>query len=527
LVLSRRTARSLAGQQRLAQGGSLTPARKKTIPAPTRGLNKRDNEASLNPQDALELVNWNPGTGSVKLRRGYGSAVSTGVGSSDVEYIGSYISGATKTLIAAGGGRIYNCTTPGAAVELASGFSANDWQDELFNDKLVLVNGADAPQEFDGSSISALTVSGTGLTVAHLVGVQNFKSRNYYWEKEGGTNARSFWYTAVNAHAGNLTKFVLPMQRGYLHSMVTWSQDGGAGPDDLMAFITSEGGVLIYQGSNPGDASDWAIVGNYTMPIPITIRGTIKQGGEAIVMTKGGYLPLSAVLRGARESDAISDRIASLVADDANNYFDNVGWQVVQHPTGTRLIFNVPVSTTQFVQHVMNTLTGAWSTYGSSSIAARTWGVHDGGLYIGDLSGNIYKFDSAAHDNGSVVQGTARQAPSYFGRPGSIKQVTALKPTMKTSAGVSISIGAEADFNEVSLAANLYTINPEGEPWENVSPAWEDWDDIWGGTSDAVSKWYSAPAIGDAIGVKLLAETATESIEWLSTTFAIKGGIGI
>jgi hypothetical protein len=519
--------KSLQGQQRVGQGGTVTPAQTVTIPSPTRGLNKRDNEASLDVRDAVELVNWNPETSSVELRKGYGSAVSTGVGSSDIEYIGSYISGATKTLIAAGGGRIYNCTTPGAAVELASGFSANDWQDELFNDKLVLVNGADAPQEFDGSSISALTVSGTGLTVAHLVGVQNFKSRNYYWEKEGGTNARSFWYTAVNAHAGSLTRFSLPMQKGYLHSIVTWSRDGGAGPDDLIAFITSQGNAIIYQGSNPSDASDWALVGNFTMPLPLSIRGTIKQGGEAIVMTRGGYLPLSAILRGAKEAEAISDRISGLVKEAAVLYGDNTGWEVVQYPDGSYLIFNVPVSATLFIQHVMNILTGAWTTWSSEGVVTRTWGVHDTDLYIGDQSGNLYKFGSDEHDNGSPVRGTARQAPSYFGNPGSIKQVTAIQPTVRASAGVSISIDAEADFIPSDIAANLYTLTPSDDSWGDAAANWEDWDVIWGGSTAAVKRWYSASAIGDAIGCKFLAETTAETIEWLSTTYAFKIGRGI
>ena len=38
-----------------------------------------------------------------------------------------------------------------------------------------------------------------------------------------------------------------------------WPQDGGQGIDDLTLFITSEGEVLVYAGSDPSNADDWSL----------------------------------------------------------------------------------------------------------------------------------------------------------------------------------------------------------------------------------------------------------------------------
>jgi hypothetical protein len=115
---------------------------------------------------------------------------------------------------------------------------------------MALVNGADAPQKYDGATVSALTISGTGLTIANLNGVHIFRSRSFFWD----SRTQDFWYSATNALGGTMTKFPLGRVQGTggnLIAMVTWSRDSGTGLDDLAVFILSSGDIIIYAAQIP------------------------------------------------------------------------------------------------------------------------------------------------------------------------------------------------------------------------------------------------------------------------------------
>ena len=127
---------------------------------------------------------------------------------------------------------------------------------------MALVNGIDAPQEYDGSTVAALTISGSGLTVTNLIDCVVFNSRVLYVEKD----TLSFWYTATNAIGGTLTKFDLSRVGkfgGTLMTIATITVDAGDGPDDFVCFITTTGEVIVYAGTDPSSASTFGLVGRF------------------------------------------------------------------------------------------------------------------------------------------------------------------------------------------------------------------------------------------------------------------------
>ena len=159
--------------------------------APVSGWNDRDPLDGMEPTDAVRLDNWYADAGKVSVRPG--SAVhGTGVGSGAVETIAEFDNGSTRKMLAAGGGAVYDATTAGAASSLATGFSSNRWQDHFFAGKLGLVNGTDAPQDYDGTTFGAMTISGGGLTVTDLIGVTSYKTARISGRKRGApTRPRS------------------------------------------------------------------------------------------------------------------------------------------------------------------------------------------------------------------------------------------------------------------------------------------------------------------------------------------------
>jgi hypothetical protein len=57
------------------------------------------------------------------------------------------------------------------------------------------------------------------------------------------------------------------------------------------ASLCHQARCLIYSGSNP--SSDFALVGSFRLAEPIQEKRAIaKLGGDVVIMTKEGYLPL-------------------------------------------------------------------------------------------------------------------------------------------------------------------------------------------------------------------------------------------
>ena len=188
--------------------------------------------------DAVVLDNYFPQVGSVEVRKGYTEHV-TGLGG-DVETLAEYHSGSTRHLIGCANGNIYNATS--AATSLASGLTNNIWSTANFQGVFFMVNGDDDPRDWDGTTLSSTSWSGTGLTITDLTGVAVSKNRLFFWEKD----SQDFWYSSANAITGKLNKFQLSMVSGFggkLIQIINWTRDSGAGMDDWTVFVMSSGDV--------------------------------------------------------------------------------------------------------------------------------------------------------------------------------------------------------------------------------------------------------------------------------------------
>lgn len=131
------------------------------------------------PTDAVILDNYFPSTADVKLRNGYNSWV-TGITGS-VETLAPYTAATTAKLFGIAAGSIYDVTANAAASSpVVEGLTNSRWQWVNFSNAgatfLVLVNGIDSPQIFDGTTwhtvrsldvqtIDSITQSGTTATV--------------------------------------------------------------------------------------------------------------------------------------------------------------------------------------------------------------------------------------------------------------------------------------------------------------------------------------------------------------------------
>jgi hypothetical protein len=506
------------------------PARRRTqtaiaasLPAMTGGWNARDPFTTMKSEYAVLLDNFFPGTGSVDMRRG--SALhASGVGTGPVETLMEYSSGATRKLLAAATGGIYDATTAGIATEIATGYVSSQWIWTNFRGFLVAASGSDAPIKYDGTTMTTSTITGSGLTPADLNYVVAHKSRLYFAQN----NTLKFWYLATNAVQGAATEFDLSgffKMGGSITALGSWTRDGGSGSDDMFVVITSRGEVAIYQGSDPSDADNWALVGIFRVAPPLGRRCMMKYGADLAVLTYDGVLPLSQVLpvdRSAADSRAISDRIKSAFTVAARDYGTSFTWQIGDYPRDNWLFVNVPVTSAEGVhQYVMNTLTGAWCRF--RGMRAYAWGLLGDDLYYGGADGNLYKADVGYSDDGATITGDAWGAFSYFGARGRLKQFKLIRPILSTMGQPTLAIGIVTDYEDSSPTGSV-TLS-------SSSPLWDvtEWDaSFWGSESTIIKDWIGLSAVGTAAAVRLRMTTGGSTADETSLEYiAMEDGSAI
>ena len=502
-------------------------SRPRPVQAPTRGWNARDSIADMKPGDAVVLDNWFPTASDVQLRKGSAAHV-TGL-TGQVESLAGYKpESGTEKLFAFANNSIYDVSTAGAVGSAAvSSLSSNRWRTETVvtsgGSFLLCVNGADNLQRYDGTNWLAITGASspaiTGVGTDDLINLNVFKERVFYIE--GGT--LSAWYTAAGEITGALTE--LPLQAvfkegGSLVSMGSWSLDGGNGIDDYAVFITTEGEVAVYQGTNPGSSTTWALVGVYKIGKPIGLDCMQKLGGDLLIITSDGVLPVSKALVRGRSDDSIAmtDRIQGAMAESVGLYRAEFGWQLTHFPEGNMLLLNVPDTTGQ-KQYVMNTYTRAWARF--TGWNAICFAEFNGGLYFGG-STVVDKAWTGPSDKGMAVCCTLVEAFNYLGDRSYLKELKMMRPTFSWDfAPDLLLVGANVDYNIKTPTSRITQSESSGDVWDTGV-----WDtSIWGGSSAIKNNWYSAQGLGYAVATHIVVEnTVAEKFAYLANVYLYERG---
>ena len=495
-----------------------------TLPPPVGGWNARDAWSDMDPTDAVVLDNWYPGLGKVTVRGG--SALWSQTGTSEpIETLAVLDAVGGEKLIAAGGGGLWDVTDGNVLMPIGGSqpFTSDRWQVANMNGQLALANGTNTPQRFDGTTKFAMTISGAGLNVPNLVGINVFKSRSYFWE-EGSAD---FWVSEVNALGGALTIFPLAdvsPDGGHLLGMFNWTRDGGAGPDDAAVFLMSNGAVAIYEGSNPNEIDDWFLVGVYKIGAPVGRRAWLKVGGDVLILTADGYVSLVTAIRSARggRDVALNDKIVKAAAEQTKASRGLFGWQPVHYPRGNRLLVNYPTGG-RYEQHVLNLATGAWCRF--RGMDALCWAVFQDRLFFGGADGKVWEADVGTTDGNAKIVADARQAFSYLGARSHNKQVTMVGPLFEAIGEVNARIGLASDFNpnpQAQVDAQL------GEP-ASLGSAWDTalWDTVpWATRASVVQGWIAHSALGYAISPSVRVEQNVSRVSWNGTRLAyVRAGV--
>lgn len=502
-------------------------ARAASIPAPTGGWNAISPLAGMPKQDAVLLDNWVPRPGYIECRRGY-KRHAYGI-SAAVQTVMAYRGADDHQLFAVAGGHLY-AAEPGAfGAPLVSSLNSSRWQYVNFSNAsgiwLLAFSGADTPLKYDGASWTTNSI--TGPSSADLIDVMIHKRRVFMAEKD----SLSIWYLDVEAISGAALELDLgPIFSlgGTIACMGTWTVDGGAGPDDLAVFVSTQGQVAVYQGLDPSDANEWSLIGVYTLGKPLGRRSLLQYGADLVLLTVNGVIPLTqaaAYDRSQSGNVALTAKIQNAFAQAVALYQNNFGWDAFLYPNSQLALYNVPITTlgTSY-QFVQNLQTGAWARY--KGVNAFCWAYSDGQAYFGG-AGAVFQFDITSADDGGPITCDVTTAFSNFGATRN-KQFTMIRPILRAPSGVMPAVDMLVDYREGIPTSTPTVSAPSGMVWGSM---------VWGSmvwSSIGVRQdWTTVGSIGyvGAARMRVVLSPAPTNFEILledgSGEIALENGTGV
>lgn len=511
--------------QSFSKAPKRTKAQTASIAAPVGGWNARDALGAMKPTDAAILQNWWPATSDVYLRYGH-TRYATGI-TGQVESLLAYSSGTSSKLFAAAGTNIYDVTAGGAvgAASLASLTNAR-WQYTNMTTSggsyIMCVNGADKLRTYDGSAWHAdgdgAPYDITNVNSATCVNISLFKNR--IWLIQTGT--LKAWYLPINAIGGAavaLDMSSLCTEGGYLMAAGTWTLDAGYGMDDYLAFITSKGEVIVWRLTDPTTPTGIALIGVYRIGAPIGRRCFLKYGGDMLIITQDGVVPMAASLQSSRLDPrvSLSDKIQFAVSTAISSYGSNFGWQLLYFPKENQLYLNVPVAQgSQQQQYVMNTITNSWCNF--TGWEANCWEIFNDDPYFGG-NGFVGKAWNGLVDNTSDIQAFGLQAFNYFGSDIE-KQCTMIRPHILTNGSPSIYGNVNSDFDLSDTTAALSFSSTSYGVWDTAV-----WDTaVWGASLVAVADWQGATGVGYCFAPLLKVSAQGIQVQWVSSDLVFESG---
>jgi hypothetical protein len=426
--------------------------RETTLPAPTRGIIQDENEAYMRPGGAIIQDNWAPTLRGCKLRGGFirhcvlpeAVFISSGF---------EYSDGVSHKMFAANNVNLYDVTTSTPAlVNTWGGNNSGNWAAAQYTTAdnvnwLLAVNDyGDPPLRFNGSIWTRLDPPATPPATApdgaswitgpvgsaveqgdNLVYVWKYRSRLFFIEK----NSFNAWYLDIDAIGGVLQQIPLSgaaAKGGRLLFGATWStQDvGDAGADDRCVFVTTEGEALIFAGTNPGDAASWRQEGRYAIGRPIDMNAHLQLGGDLLICTVDGIVPLSVAIQkdsGQLELSMLTRSIKNLWRAEVAAKPPGTYWTLKKWDEYGAFFVATPISSVSILglqgpgpHHCLlaNDATGAWARFTWDATCFLQSGSD---FFFGTPNGIIMQAEKGGQDDGALYTATLVGGWETFGAP--------------------------------------------------------------------------------------------------------------
>jgi hypothetical protein len=433
------------------------------------------------------------------------------------------ISGTTLTFTSAVPVGVQKIYIVAIGTALVTGLTNSRWQWVNFSNAgeefLVMVNGVDPMLLYNGTTWQEVTESSTPIAITgvdphNFVNVQVFASRLWF----AIVDTLQSYYLPVGQVGGAASLFDIGAETtmgGFLMGMATWNIDDSAGLNPYLVFVTSVGECVVYQGSDPSQASSFGIAAHFRIGAPPQRRFFEKYGSDIVFLGSDGLTPLSQALISDRSSinATLTRKISPSVTQDVAAYGAHFGWQVIFYPDGKKLMVNVPTAEdVSSYTYVMNTTTNAWCRF--TGWNAICFCYFNGGLYFGGPNG-VALADVGSSDGLNAINGDIKPAFNYFGNRGLQKYFKMIKPVFLASSPFALTMDLSVDFNNTLPTSTPQFSQGSVTPW-NTTP----WDQVpWSGAQVIQSDWESIDGIGYAATYRMRTATSNVSFSIESATF--------
>lgn len=484
-----------------------------TFQPPVRGWITNEALANAKPGGARVLENWFPTLTSARLRGGSlkWATVSTG----PVLRMWTYKSGSSEQFFASDATKIFNITTvvdpdviPAAAVsgQTSGYYSTAQISNAAGSSYLYAVNGTDLARLYDGTTWTAINGASvpaiTGVTTSTLSFVWSFASRLFFIQK----NTLSVWYLPVDSIGGAAAEFSLAgvfQDGGSLLFGGKWSLDAGDGLDDKCVFVSDQGEVAVYQGTNPGSAADWQKVGVYQITPPMGPNGTMSAGGDLLIATEDGIVPIS---------EAVNKDVAALSLSAVTRNIEpewkrevisrrTLPWEILKWPTNNMMVISLPVPDEGISPYcfVANLETGAWTKF--TGWETRSIGLFSDFGFFGTNTGTIHQMEIGGSDDGTPYVCTYVGLPDHLRTPGATKIVHSARSVFLSNVPFIAKISASVNYQVTLPTPPSSVANFATDEWD--SGLWDvaRWDSA--GVGTVSTKWVSIGKTGFSISPQI------------------------
>jgi hypothetical protein len=362
----------------------------------------------------------------------------------------------------------------------------------------------------------------TGVDPANFVQVCVWKKRVMFIVRGGS----ACWILDVGAVGGVAKKFDFGPQLlhgGAVLGLANWTQDDGAGVDDRLVILGSSGDLVIYEGTDPTDATKFANIGTWFIGQPPVGRRCFTQsGGNVYILTEFGVIPVNLIVQGGLDNLLTSDtaqisqlrKLQSELNDNFQTLLNVKGWELMSLPSKALLHIARPsTSSTEHVQYAFQWHNLAWSRF--LDVPGATFGRRLSEVYAGTVDGRVLRILDGFTD-GKKLNGTGAQevrarltpAFSYMGNPAVRTQALMMRCNFLTAVEPAYSLVMNVDFQLNPASGNAIAGPAIGSLWDQAF-----WDAAnWAGGASSFAEWRGVEGLGYALAPTIFISAQTRTV---------------
>jgi hypothetical protein len=532
-----------------------------TVPPPSRGLNTTGEIADMAPTDAVEMDNLIANELGLTVRGGW-REYATNIGGDDSRTIRTVMSyeGAPANAIASplGSSVLFATVDDGifdiegggdmaavpAAIALSGGVNAGNMAWAQFTASggaqyLIACSELDGGYLYDGVSWLKMTSIGapgpgiiTGVDPTDFVHVCVWKKRLMFTLRASA----EVWCLPVGAVGGAATLFDFGPQLihgGAVLGLANWTQDDGAGVDDRLVILGSSGDLIVYEGTDPTDATKFFNIGTwYIGQPPVGRRCFTTSGGNVYVLTQFGVIPVNQIVQGGLDNILTSDtdllsqlrKLQDTLNQDFQTLLNTEGWELLAIPSLALLHIARPSqAVNEHIQYAFQQHSLSWSRM--LDVPGVTFTRRLSEVYAGTADARVLrvfdgKTDGMLLDASGASEIRARVTPAfnYLGQPTIKKQLLMIRLNFLATASPAYSVRMNADFEIDPISSAPASGGTVGSLWDAAY-----WDtDFWVGSRSAFGEWRSVTGLGFALAPSIFISseesTTLASIEYMFKT---------